>query len=86
MNTAIFVQKMPAEQRKRYNRRLSACCPLDNNLPKQLLVAACAFTRAQWRRRRSDEPWVAERLAHLGFIELRAGRWDMAERRRCASE
>ena len=34
----------------------------------------------RWFREHGDEPWVAERLAHLGLVELRAGRWDLAER------
>jgi DNA-binding CsgD family transcriptional regulator len=34
----------------------------------------------RWYREHGDEPLVAERLAHLGLAELRAGRWDMAER------
>ena len=29
---------------------------------------------------RGEEGWAAERLAHLGFAEFRAGRWDLAER------
>ena len=35
---------------------------------------------AEWYRVRGEEGWVAERLAHLGFVEFRAGRWDLAER------
>ena len=35
---------------------------------------------AEWYRVRGEEGWVAERLAHLGFAEFRAGRWDLAER------
>ena len=34
----------------------------------------------RWYREHGDEPAVAERLALLGFVELRAGRWDVAER------
>ena len=34
---------------------------------------------AEWYRVRGEEGWVAERLAHLGFVEFRAGRWDLAE-------
>jgi DNA-binding CsgD family transcriptional regulator len=34
----------------------------------------------RWFREHGDEPWVAERLAMLGYAELRAGRWDVAER------
>jgi DNA-binding NarL/FixJ family response regulator len=40
----------------------------------------CAV-EAEWYRVRGEEGWVAERLAHLGFVEFRAGRWDLAERR-----
>jgi DNA-binding CsgD family transcriptional regulator len=35
---------------------------------------------AEWYRVRGEEGWAAERLAHLGFAEFRAGRWDLAER------
>ena len=35
---------------------------------------------AEWYRLRGEEGWVAERLAHLGFVEFRAGRWELAER------
>ena len=35
---------------------------------------------AEWYRVRGEEGWVAERLAHLGFAEFRAGRWGLAER------
>jgi DNA-binding CsgD family transcriptional regulator len=35
---------------------------------------------AEWYRVRGEEGWVAERLAHLGFVEFRAGRWELAER------
>ena len=35
---------------------------------------------AEWYRVRGEEGWVAERLAHLGFVEFRAGQWDLAER------
>jgi DNA-binding CsgD family transcriptional regulator len=35
---------------------------------------------AEWYRVRGEEGWVAERLAHLGFAEFRAGRWELAER------
>jgi DNA-binding CsgD family transcriptional regulator len=35
---------------------------------------------AEWYQVRGEEGWVAERLAHLGFVEFRAGRWDLAER------
>jgi DNA-binding CsgD family transcriptional regulator len=34
----------------------------------------------RWYREHGDEPAVAERLTQLGLVELRAGRWDMAER------
>ena len=34
----------------------------------------------RWYREHGDEPAVAERMAHLGLVELRAGRWDVAER------
>ena len=34
---------------------------------------------AEWYRVRGEEGWVAERLAHLGFVEFRAGRWKLAE-------
>jgi DNA-binding NarL/FixJ family response regulator len=34
---------------------------------------------AEWYRVRGEEGWAAERLAHLGFVEFRAGRWDLAE-------
>ena len=33
-----------------------------------------------WYRQRGDEGWRAERLAHLAVAELRAGRWELAER------
>jgi hypothetical protein len=35
---------------------------------------------AEWYRVRGEEGWAAERLAHLGFVEFRAGRWELAER------
>ena len=35
---------------------------------------------AEWYRVRGEEGWAAERLAHLGFVEFRAGRWGLAER------
>ena len=35
---------------------------------------------SEWYRVRGEEGWAAERLAHLGFVEFRAGRWDLAER------
>ena len=35
---------------------------------------------SEWYRARGEEGWVAERLAHLGFVEFRAGRWELAER------
>jgi DNA-binding NarL/FixJ family response regulator len=35
---------------------------------------------AEWYHVRGEEGWAAERLAHLGFAEFRAGRWDLAER------
>jgi DNA-binding CsgD family transcriptional regulator len=34
----------------------------------------------RWYQEHGDEPTVAERLAYLGLVELRAGRWDKAER------
>ncbi len=34
----------------------------------------------KWHRERGEDGSCAERLAHLGFVELRAGRWDLAER------
>jgi DNA-binding CsgD family transcriptional regulator len=34
----------------------------------------------QWYRERGEDLWRAERLAHLSMAELRAGRWDLAER------
>jgi len=34
----------------------------------------------KWYRERGEDLWRAERLAHLGYAELRAGRWDVAER------
>ena len=34
---------------------------------------------AEWYRVRGEEGWRAERLAHLGFVEFRAGRWELAE-------
>jgi tetratricopeptide (TPR) repeat protein len=39
----------------------------------------CAV-EAEWYRVRGEDGWTAERLAHLGFAEFRAGRWDLAER------
>jgi DNA-binding NarL/FixJ family response regulator len=33
-----------------------------------------------WYRVRGEDGWWAERMAHLGFVEFRAGRWDLAER------
>jgi DNA-binding CsgD family transcriptional regulator len=33
----------------------------------------------QWYRERGEEGWRAERLAHLGLAELRAGQWELAE-------
>src|SRR4029453_12234137 len=35
---------------------------------------------AEWYRVRGEEGWAAERLAHLGFVEFRAGRGELAER------
>jgi DNA-binding CsgD family transcriptional regulator len=35
---------------------------------------------AQWYRERGEDLWRAERLAHLSVAQLRAGRWDVAER------
>ncbi len=34
----------------------------------------------RWYREHGDEPAVAERMAQLGLVELRAGRWELAER------
>jgi DNA-binding CsgD family transcriptional regulator len=34
----------------------------------------------QWYRERGEDLWRAERLAHLSVAQLRAGRWDVAER------
>jgi DNA-binding CsgD family transcriptional regulator len=34
----------------------------------------------EWYRVRGEDAWRAERLAQLSFAELRAGRWDLAER------
>jgi DNA-binding CsgD family transcriptional regulator len=34
----------------------------------------------RWYRERGEDVWRAERLAHLAIAELRAGRWDVAER------
>lgn len=34
----------------------------------------------RWYRERGDEVAVAERLSHRGLVEMRAGRWDVAER------
>jgi DNA-binding CsgD family transcriptional regulator len=34
----------------------------------------------KWYRERGEDVQRAERLAHLSFVELRAGRWDLAER------
>ncbi|HEX5798987.1 MAG TPA: AAA family ATPase [Gaiellaceae bacterium] len=34
----------------------------------------------QWYRVRGEEGWRAERMAHVGFTEFSAGRWDLAER------
>jgi DNA-binding CsgD family transcriptional regulator len=34
----------------------------------------------EWYRVRGEDGWRAERMAHLGFVEFRAGRWDLAER------
>jgi len=34
----------------------------------------------RWYREHGDELAVAERLGHRGLVELRAGRWDVAER------
>jgi DNA-binding CsgD family transcriptional regulator len=33
----------------------------------------------EWYRERGNEGWRAERLAHLGVAELRAGRWEQAQ-------
>ena len=33
-----------------------------------------------WHRERGEEGWRAERLAHLSYVEFRAGRWELAER------
>jgi DNA-binding CsgD family transcriptional regulator len=33
----------------------------------------------RWYRERGEDVWRAERLAHLSLVELRAGRWDLAE-------
>ena len=33
-----------------------------------------------WYRERGEDLWRAERLGHLGYAELRAGRWDVARR------
>ena len=35
---------------------------------------------AEWYKVRGEEGWAAERLAHLGIAEFRAGGWDLAER------
>jgi DNA-binding CsgD family transcriptional regulator len=37
-------------------------------------------TEERWYRERGEDVWRAERLAHLSLVELRAGRWDVAER------
>jgi DNA-binding CsgD family transcriptional regulator len=34
---------------------------------------------AAWYRDRGEDGWVAERSAHLGWLELRAGNWDLAD-------
>jgi DNA-binding CsgD family transcriptional regulator len=34
----------------------------------------------EWYRDRGEEVWLANRQAHLALIELRAGRWELAER------
>jgi DNA-binding CsgD family transcriptional regulator len=34
----------------------------------------------EWYRQRGDDGWRAERRAHLGVAELRAGNWELAER------
>lgn len=34
----------------------------------------------RWYRERGEDLWRAERLAHLSMTELRAGRWDIAQR------
>jgi DNA-binding CsgD family transcriptional regulator len=34
----------------------------------------------QWYRERGEDLWRAERLAHLSVAQLRAGRWELAER------
>ena len=33
----------------------------------------------RWYRERGEDVWRAERLGHLSLVELRAGRWDLAE-------
>ncbi len=33
-----------------------------------------------WYRERGEDVWRAERLFHVAFVELRAGRWEIAER------
>ena len=42
-------------------------------------VRARHAVEAEWYRARGEDGWEAERLAHLGFAEFRAGRWDLAE-------
>ncbi len=32
-----------------------------------------------WYRERGEEGWLAERRAHLAWLEFRAGRWDLAD-------
>ncbi len=39
----------------------------------------------EWYRERGEEVWVADRLSHLAAAELRAGRWELAERQTEAS-
>ena len=36
-------------------------------------------SRDEWYREHGEEDWCAERQAHLGVTEFRAGRWDLAE-------
>ena len=33
----------------------------------------------RWYRERGEDVWLAERLGHLSLVELRTGRWDLAE-------
>ena len=44
------------------------------------LRAPASRVEEQWYRERGEDLWRAERLAHLSMVELRAGRWDLAER------